>query len=350
MDRKRKRLGIGLDLVLALAGTALPCAHVRAQDQKPVPPPLPALPVTAPTAPVKDVDGNVAEPGKLPQSTTPAARERWEGIVRASLDPKVERKPVTAFDLRLEVRRQANGQSNDLRGARYQFLAPGYLRTDTGHGNVHLRGPKGSFLIDSSQQGKIDRIPLDVGRGNAEDRRQLEEELAIARNFVGLTDPRSLRVLRLVESAAAPAALPDAVKGFATKLAWLEIESPDLFTGRSAEPGRGPRTARIDLGVDPKTQLVGLVLVDDAALPAGVHESTVLLKFDMYELIDGFQVPHHISIYMPDVPAADAPAPKSPLALRGKPALEMGLMPGSTLRASLKPEDFWPDAPPPSGG
>jgi hypothetical protein len=341
MNRKRPLLalapilGLGLGLALGVAG--VPCASSFAQDGKPVPPPLPALPATAPSATIKDVDGKVAEPGKLPEKTTPAARERWEGMVRASLDPKVERKPVTAFDLRLDVRRKVPGQSNDLRGARYQFLAPDYLRTDTGHGNVHLRGPKGSFFIDSSQEGKIDRIPLDVGRGNAEDRRQLEEELGFARNFVGLTDPRSLRVLRLVESATAPAALPDALKEYATTLAWLEIDSPDLFAGRTAEPGRGPRIARIHMGVDPKTQLVGLALVDDAGLPA------VLLKFERYKLLDGFQVPTLLSVYLPDPPSGDASTPVPPAALPATATLLMTVMPQSTLRAKLTQNDFLPE-------
>lgn len=323
-----------------------------AQDARPVAPP-PPIPGGASAGPILDVDGKPARAGELPASTSPQAREAWQRVLSASLGAGgPERKPVTAFDLAIDLRYRGNpGQSNDLPDVRYQWLAPGYLRADTGRGRAHLRapGPKGGFAnwtIDAKNPDKIERIPIDIGRENAEDRRQLDEEATIAANFAALFDPRSIRVLRLASLAAPPTAVPAALRERAQALAWVELESPDLLVPK-AQPGAA-RTARVALGIDPKTSLVQVAIVDDARAKGAVGASTCALSLTEYKPVDGFQVPFWIQVWMAEPP--DPAAPGAEARWRAQPSMDMRLR-GASLRAALLPQDFLPGATmKPSGG
>jgi hypothetical protein len=316
---------------LVLATSSFPS---RPQE-KPVPPPVPAE-----ASVLQDVDGHDLVPGAVPASTTAAARERWKKVLAASGQQPA---PVTAFDLAIDVRYQATtGQSNDMPAFRYQWLAPRFVRADTGRSRAHLRGPSGSYLIDSSNSDRVEIIKLDVGRENAQDRRQLDEEAGIAANFARLSDPNSIRIRRLTELAGPPAFLPQALQKDAKALAWLELESPDFFVMRPAS-SKAAALARVALGVNVVDQRVQQVVVDDAAAPAAIGASTAVLKLANYKPVDGFQVPYTIFVWLPEV--QDPNGPPVPARWMPKETMSMYVLKAS-LRAPLTPADFLPPAPP----
>lgn len=329
-----------MKLIAALAVVLTVAPLALAQDPKPVPPPVP-IPGNTPAPTFRDVDGNLPKAGELPASTSKVARERWTKATIASLVPGVERKPVTAFDLSIDLQyRKDDRSTNNAPNARYRWLAPGYVRAETGRSKVaHLRGPQGSFLLDWSKGDKVESIRLDVGRENTTDLRQLDEEASIAGNFAALTNPGSVRVLKLVEVAAPASVLPDVLIESAKVLAWIEIESPDFFF-----PGAQPnvaRIARVTLGLDPESSLPQIVVVDDASKPKAINLSTVVLQLSDFRATDGFQVPFKILIFMPEAP--DPKGPPSAPWMRKTPAMDM-VVTKASLRAPLKPEDFTPSA------
>ncbi|MDZ4774955.1 MAG: hypothetical protein SGI72_17690 [Planctomycetota bacterium] len=300
-----------------------------------VPPPPPPIPGEA-TAPLSNVDGKELIAGVIPESTTPKARERWSRVLSASLPAGVERKPVTAFDLSIDVQYQASAQqTNMMPKARYQWLAPGFVRADTGRGRAHLRGPSGSYLLDANT-GEV--IKLDIGRENAVDRRMLDEEAGIAANFARLTDPNSIKIRKLVELSGPPSFLPDALKDAAKKLAWLELESPDFFVMRPLSLKVAP-LARVTLGVNVIDQRVELVIVDDASLPSTINPSSAVLRLSKYTPVDGFQVPWVIFVWLPAV--QDPQAALEPTRWMPKETMSLYVLEAS-LRAPLKPDDFLP--------
>lgn len=299
--------------VLALAGALV---------QDPPPPPLPEI---AKPAVILDVDGREAKPGVLPESTSPAARAAFERIVAATLPPAEAREPVRAFDLAIELRyRASDAQSNDFPNARYRFLAPGFLRAGTGNGREHVRGPKGDWLVDTSKPESPEKIRLDIGRENAEDRRQLDESAAVARLFAALTDPRALRVTRVTELAAPPA-LPKKLVENGAALGWLEIESPDVSLGASAASSA---LDRIAVGYDRSSGRVQLARVDRRGPPA----SALAIQLDKYKEVDRFQVPHAVKAWMVDPETS---------AFRAHPSMDLYIVKAS-LRAPLVPSDFEP--------
>lgn len=324
---------VALFLVLLVVPSA------AAQDGPPLPP-LPPVPGNGPAA-KPDVVMPELEPGVLPADTKAGAREMWSRIVAASVPGQRDgaaHAPVTAFDLSLDVRYKAtDGQSNDMPDARYRWLTPGHVRAETGRGRTHLRGPKGSYVIDDSKPGAVERIAIDVGRENAEDRRQLEEVAGLAGNFARLTDPRGLRIARLASATVPTALLPQSVHERAAKLVWMEIESPDFAVMRSSRPG--PRMARVRIGADPKTAQVELAVVDEAGGPARVVESTAVLRFVDVGTIDGFAVPKQILVWLPEV--GDAEGPPRGATLRPSPAMDIYVKRAS-LRPELKASDFLP--------
>lgn len=322
-----------LPLLLCLAAALAP--------QDPNPPPPPPVPMPGDDAPLLDVDGRPLVPGAVPESTSPTARERWKQVVATSLGSSAARAPVSAFDLILDVQYHASSkQTNDMSDARYQWLAPNMVRADTGRGRMHLRGPRGSFLVDNVRG---DCVKLDVGRDTIQDRRQLDEEAGIAANFARLTDPGSIRLRKLVLLAGPPALLPESLKEDARKLAWFEIESPDFFVMRPAAKDPA-RMARVTLGVNVIDNRVAQVVVDDAATNSALGASTAVLRLSNYQELDGFQVPHTIFVWLPDAGSTDDVV--TPPRWMAKETMSLYVKRGS-LRATLTPTDFLPPEPGP---
>jgi hypothetical protein len=196
-----------------------------------------------------------------------------------------------------------------------------------------MRGARGDFLVDKSGV-----YPL-KGRDYAEDRRELDETVAVARLFVGLTDPGRLRLASLALLPAPPANLPEPLVKKAAELDWLVLESPDF---RVHADGRTATLDRVELGLERETHVPVLALVTDPADP----RSAVLARLENYQPLDGYRVPWKVATWrVADGQAAAGPAAgdaqRRPLAFEPKPAVRLWLVEGK-LRPALEPTDFEP--------
>lgn len=289
----------------------------------------PAPPVaTTPTAPIARVE---LKPGELPADASAEAKTLWQKLVTATrVDPAAA--APTGFDLTFEGEaHQAQRQSNDFPKTRYRYDPRGWVRlTILASGRERLSGKDGAFLIDGKEV-----IAL-TGREHAEDRRQIRDELSIAKNFLALTDPKNLRVAKLEKLAAPPTVLPKPLAAEGAKLEWLAIESPDF---RLFQSTNAPENAnwRVELGLDPATHLPKLVSVTEIGLATMQAESAMLVDFRRYQALDGFQVPAELETYGVD-PAL------TPWKYSRFSTLKLGLCAGGTLRPTFKESDFVPPA------
>jgi hypothetical protein len=210
-------------------------------------------------------------------------------VCKASLSPGTERSAVHAFELVLGVRaRNGTGGTNDL-DAEFRYLQPGYVRVKTVKSNKEVgRGPGGDWLVDGARN---EKIKLSVGREYAEDRRQLDDWAAVARIFVSLTDPRSLRLAALDVLKSAPLAIPAQLAKRAGELAWLRVRSPD-FKLVGASPASS--IFRGSLGWDRKTGLVELALVEEDAPDDQLRASARLVEMREPTASGGFLDPKRI--------------------------------------------------------
>ncbi len=311
------------------------------QDAPPPLPPLPDAPKAA--APVLDADGEPVVPGKLPKSTTPEARAAWERLVAAGSPAGESRTPVAGFDLSLDLRLKIEeNRSNDFPEARYAYLAPNYLLFDTGKGRTQLRGPKGDWLLDSKAGEGRAHVKLDVGRENAQDRRQIEDGLDVARLFVSVVDARSVRVIRFEARAVPEALLPPSRVEDAKKLTWFELQTPDVRPGAQNQAG-----ARILLGMSPDTGLPAMAIADDARAPQRVNPTTTTVDLNEWKPLDGWMLPRKILVFLPRiVEQAGAGGATSRVAdgWRKEPGMDLFVRSGS-LKNTLKPENFLPPDP-----
>lgn len=293
------------------------------------PPPDPAHADGAPPA---------LAPGVLPPDTAQPARELWGELLAQTLG----REPIQAFDLSFWMRHRSQDgrQQNDL-DARYRFLMPGFVRVQLQSGREHLRGPRGDFLIDG------DQIQPLTARSHVEDRRQLSETVAIARNFLSLTDPARLRIVRLARRDAPPIGLPPGLASRAAELDWLEITSPDFHLagdGRpaawaAARPADAPRLYRAVLGLERGDRRIALAVVhEEVAGALALSPSTMLVQLGQHRDLDGYRIPHRLLVHEVDLE-------QSPWAFRERATSELSLKPKPTtigLRPALAPEHFVP--------
>lgn len=322
-----------------------------AQD---VPPPMPPPPDAKPVeVVVKNVDGETCEPGKLPTSTSPEARAAWERLARAVSGGATDRKPITGFDLALDLQlRIQENRSNDFKNARYAYMAPGYLLVDSGKRRRQMRGPKGDWLYDETQPNERALVRLDVGRENAEDRRQLDEALDVARLFVLLVDARNVRVVRFVAAANPETFAPTKIAGTAKTLEWFELETPDVRPGVGNTAG-----ARILLGIAKDSGLPTMAFADDAAAPRRVNPTTSCIDLGEWKPFDGWLLPKQILVFLPRITQAEGAGGASSRVAdgwRAEPAMNLFVKSG-TLSAPVAVADFLPPDPAtlsktPSGG
>ncbi len=295
----------------------------------------PQTPEQAPgSAPI--VDRPTLEPGVLPADTSARARELWQALIERNQGPE----PIQAFDLAFFIRHRSQDgrQSNDLE-ARYRFLRPGFVRVSLPSGREHLRGPRGDFLLDAGEA-----QPLTT-RTHVEDRRQLDEAVATARNFLSLTDPARLRITRLRALDAPPFGLPPELGAALEGLVWLEITSPDFhLVGREvpqtararAAAAASPPLFRTAIGVGADQQVELAVIHEEQAGALALGPSTMLVDLEGHTQIDGYRVPRLLRIHEVDLE-------QSPWAFRPRAATELFLKPESVgLRPKLAPEQFLP--------
>lgn len=268
----------------------------------------------------------------------PAVRPAFDATAKASWDALAKatfaEKPVTAFDLRFHLRiRPDEIQSNDL-AAHYQFLSPDFVRTTLESGREHLRGPKGDYLIDGDESFKL------VGREAAEDKKQIDESVGVARNFLALTDPARLKPSSILPGASPEGLLPPELHERARSLNWIRITTNGfhLLSSTKTLPEGARRTQQALLGISAESSTLELAVVleetfgaDGIRLQAPQH---ILLDLRTTAVLDSFQVPHHLRVHQL--------IPKnSTTQFRTKPTFELWLR-GGTLRPEFSADAFLP--------
>lgn len=315
-------------MTIALLALALVWAQDPAPPDSPPAPPSPAT-----TEQTADAPGGAPVElvrGVLPAEASAEAKQLFGRLVGATrVDPSAA--APSGFDLTFEgTVHQTQRQSNDFPRTRYRFDPRGWVRlTIVSSGRERMSGPKGMYVVDGKE------VVALTGREHDEDRRQIREELSIAKNFLALSDPKSLRVAKLERLSAPPAVLPAHLAAAAAKLEWLALESPDfrLFQSQTAKPDAN---WRVELGLDPKTHLPKLVSVTELGTATMRPESAMLVDFRAYQALDGLQIPSQLSTY-----GVDAGAGAQWRYSRWS-SLELGLASGGTLRPRFSEADFVP--------
>ena len=273
-------------------------------------------------------DGKPILPGQIPKGTADGAREAWNTLLGG-----FSRKPISAFQLGFYLRQRQpdNPQTNDV-NLDFSYLEPGYVRAELESGRTHLRGPQGDYLIDGEEVIRL------RGREGAEDKKQIDDMASIARNFVALTAPRSLRLASLELLAEPPPELPTGFTARAKELSWLAIKSPDFFVQPGVKTKDTPRLpiylAR--LGFDPETKEILFATIHEDRRGALVLETAVLVQLEQHADRNGFLVPHRVGVHGVDIgvqPWRFRAIPTSRLDLRRK---------FGRLNARLSPADFLP--------
>jgi len=235
--------------------------------------------------------------GDLPPGAPAEARAAWEALLGAAF-PSGAPAPVTAFELEFDGRvYSADRQTNDFSG-KYLYLDPGFVRTELARSErVTMRGPEGDWLIFKDGR----KVKLE-GRDFEVDVEELDRAVGVARSFVALTDPRTIRIERLELLPGPPSSIPDALSKRAVALQWLLLETPDfrLASDRPPGPGQPPDLHRIELGLDRATHLPSLVVVRQSDLGQRGFESAQLLALQDFRTLDGYRVPHTVVTYGPD--------------------------------------------------
>lgn len=231
----------------------------------------------------------------LPLLQSPAApaedpaKAAFERLCAAS--GPAERAPITAFRLVAEARTRSGVQTNDLE-IDYRYLAPDCIRF-----MLPSKNETGRFGPDEKQywlkSGK-ETLVL-AGREYKEDRRQVDDMLALAKNYIALSNPATLKLEALQLLAAAPADLGEANTKRTKKLVWLALESPDFALVR--REGQTPKGSyRVELGLDMHSLPAAAVIrskSDASAAPLFVYLSD-------YQEKDGFRLPMQIHVHVLD--------------------------------------------------
>ncbi len=329
----------------ATASLAL-VASASLQDPTSPQTPQPSSPAQAPTAAAPQAPALVA--GELPANASEDAKALWRKLLDAARapieveDPKTHQKVVqpanpakpSGFDLTFSgAAHPTERGSNEFPPTRYRFDARGWVRmTVIDSKRERISGPGGQFLVDASGVTSL------AGREHEEDRRQIREELGIAKNFLALADPKSLRLAKLEKLAAAPSELPlGKLAELGKSLEWLSIESPDFHLFQSKTPN-ADANYRVQIGLDKAQHLPRLASVVELRDGKSWLESGALLvELANYAPLDGFQVPKAIATYGVDLE-------RMPWGFSKWSSMNLDLLAGGKLRTSFSEADF---APPP---
>jgi len=305
---------------VALALTALCAGALAAQTPAPAPTPSPRVEQTLPPL----------APGALPAEATAEARAAWETLCSAlGVAPDTPR--VEAFELSFDARAwQAGGESEkSFRNGQLRFLAPGFVDSALETGRRRLRGPRGDWLVDA--KGGAVRLQ---GVELAQDRRELDQIVHIARTFANLVNARSLRLRRLETLPAPPFALPAAARERANGALWLALVSPDFGLARA--DGAARNEAHVWLALEQSTHLPLLAVVADGGPSDTAAAAAVLVELWNWAPLDGLRAPKNVRTYPPRGEGAA-------WAFEERQNLQLWLTKG-TLRAKLAPQDFEPPA------
>ncbi len=283
-------------------------------------------------------------PGEIPAEADEEARRRWNAFYAAQTPEGGAQGPIRGFQLAFAMRLREAQQSND-GDATFTFLdEPGYIRcTMQGSGRTLLLGPDGPFLIDAKGASSL------KGRDGKDDRRKLYEWVAIARNFLALSQPERVRLLglRALDTSGFAWSKPE-LETLASSLDWLEVRSPDfqLYSSSDESPSResvfrarlGLERASTAQGPDgavvtnPGGKLVLAILHEEIA---GVPRPSSLqvIHVRRHALVDGYRLPAELAVWR----ASEAPPPGT---MTSAPYAELWLQAGGDLDPALTPEDF----------
>ena len=288
-------------------------------------------------------------PGALAAQDTPAAgREEadraWEDLVAATRQGAATAgqgtagapDPIRSFHLRAEVLTRDGVQTNETK-IDYRFLAPDCIRFALpSRREVGRFGPRQrDYWLLGEKEGDVVTLS---GKDYEKDRRQIDEMLAVARNFVALSDPARLKVTRKELLEGAPADLPEALREDAARLRWLGVASPDfaLLSPAAALRGEGeeePSTYRVELGLG-EDSLPHLVVIREDRVPGRRPADPMLLRLARFAPQNEFQIPKEIRVHTVDRRSRKA-------SFTEKPTQEVYVT-STDLRPELTVEDFRP--------
>ncbi len=266
-----------------------------------------------------------------PAPSDPKAEGCWSSFLAASGSRK-ETPPITAFHLRADIVTREGVQTNELR-TEYRFLAPDSIRFLLSSGReIGRSGPK---QRDYWLKDKDEIVPL-VGADHERDRRDVDRMLAVARNFVGLSDPAKLHIERCEILDAPPSDIgPDRLRD-AKELRWLCVTSPDFALVPEAAQGVPAERAlyRVELALmDSYVPRFVIVRQEPASDPAS-RSNSMLLELDLHQERDGYRIPLSIKVHALD-PAA------SPAIFAARPAQDIWIE-EIDLRPAFTALDFKP--------
>jgi len=225
------------------------------------------------------------------QSPTPApdARALFTRVCAAS--GPAERAPLSAFRLVAEARTRNGVQTNDLE-IDYRYLAPDCIRF-----RLPSKNETGRFGPDEKQYWlkSADETVVLSGREYKEDRRQVDDMLALAKNYVALSNPAALKLEALELLGAAPSDLGEALAKKTKKLTWLALESPDFALVR--REGALPKgTYRVELGIDSKDLPAAVVI----RAKADATTAPLFVFLSDYRETSGFKLPMQLHVHVKD--------------------------------------------------
>jgi hypothetical protein len=294
-----------------------------------LPPAGPVLPQTAPqgeeAGPAPQAS-QVLQPGVIPAGTSTEAEALWRSLIASTREPGRELGPITAFDLSFDQRLRSGAQRNEF-AALVRYLAPNHLRFRLESGREQMRGPSGDWLIDG------DQVVALRGRAHAEDRRQMDDWLAVAANFVSLSDPASLRISRLVVAEKGPDDMPAHLRATAARLRWITLDSPDFRLFLKVPAATGHSMFRAHLGLDPDDLSLSLALLLDFHAEKKRTARVLLIQILDQRPLDGYVIPRLLHMYQ-YVGNGEG-------AFESRPSMELFVVDGS-LSPALTPEDFLP--------
>src|SRR6185503_617089 len=132
-----------------------------------------------------------------------------------------------------------------------------------------------------------------AGREYKEDRKQVDDMLALVRNYVALSNPARLNLLGLELLPAAPADLGKGLAGRFKKLRWLAVESSDFALLRSEVAREAPVVYRVELGLR-EDALPAVAIVRERAKSG---TDPLLVEFSEYREQDAFKLPFQLRVY-----------------------------------------------------
>lgn len=260
----------------------------------------------------------------VPVQAPPEARAVWDELCRAS--GSATREPLRAFTLRAEVRVRSGVQVNDTR-VDYRYLAPDCIRFVLPSNNETGRfgpAPEQYWL-----QSRDDVVVL-AGREYKEDRRKVDDMIALARNYVALSNPARLQLSALELAPGPPADLGPELAARFKKLTWLTLESSDFALVRSEEVRPAGTVYRVELGLN-KDHLPAVAIVRERGMS---RTDPLLVQLSDYQERDGFRIPFQLRVHVLDRSSTPATFAKE--------ASQEVYVTQAELRPTLTVEDFKP--------